>query len=408
MCTIKEPTPNKDLTSDNIKKILINLGNLQGRKSEWIRSDLTVIKSNTISRIFWTLFAKHFNWSRKLFFSIDLEQSKNKLNAIRPAILGLNDENMEKIYNNAVAKFNLVASNYQVEPIMKKSLNNGPDALPMVSQEPIIIQNVVSDPKESLDEMTHRLFKLLADETEELIRDVETFPFLISEHRFTNILCPKHTAIVYIKQDLTSPEQSPSYIHANRIDTPKGKPFIAAQVNLQHDKFWKAAMLHTNLIIDLTSGREIEKYYPELNQTMEVNGLKIFCSKQEADGNNIVISTYTVSNEDGEVKEIKRIHYIAWVDFSATGAEDLIGLIKVADQHMEIGIPPIVHCRAGVGRTGTFITVYNVLHRIKEGTFEGEKTLKELILSGRVARGPVYVQSKAQLRLLLEITYQGN
>lgn len=397
----------KGLITDTIEAKLINLGSLEGRKSAWIRSDLEVVKSNCVSRIFWTLFAKHFEWARKLFFCIDLEESKRQLDKIRLSIIPLNDKKLESLYEVAAAKFNLIASNHRVDFInarqeLKENVGMGKESIKIPAKADSI-PLPIPEKKESLDAMANRLFNQLERETEALTDAIETLPHNYREHRFENVFCPINTAIEY---DKSESENETFYIHANRVESPKGKTFIAAQVNLQHNKFWKAVLLHTDIIIDLTSGGEIKAYYPPVNETLTEKDVSIFCSKQENVDDKFIISTYTVSKE-GQSKEIKRIHYIAWADFNAAGVEDVLKLIALVDQQMTKESVPMVHCRAGVGRTGTFITAYNLMHRKKENSFEGEKTLKELILAGRIARGPLYVQSKVQLRLLLEIASQG-
>lgn len=400
MCVLNKLI-SEEVLIPNFEVRLRSLGSLEGRESAWIRSDLSTGKSSRVSRIFWSLFAKHFNWARKFFFCVDLEESKRQLDKIRLSIISSHDKKLEKLYDAAAAKFNLIAANHRVDLIhARKELreNSHMEKKPLKTPaETIPIQ--ISEKKESLNEMAKRIFDELDRETKKLTDAIETMPYNYREHRFDDVFCPVHTAVDYAKSESGN---ATFYIHANRVKLPNGKTFIAAQVNLQHNKFWKAALLHTDLIVDLTNGREIKAYYPSLEETLVENDVTIFCSKQENVDDKFIISTYTVSKED-QSKEIKRIHYTAWADFSATGVEDVLKLIAIVDRHMTNETVPMVHCRAGVGRTGTFITAYNLVHRKKENSYEGEKTVKELILAGRVARGPLYVQSKAQLTLLLEI-----
>jgi len=71
---------------------------------------------------------------------------------------------------------------------------------------------------------------------------------------------------------------------------------------------------------------------------------------------------------------------------------------------------PFFHCRAGVGRTGTVISglVINELSKgkIDKHFFESEQytlnKLKDIVLTGRKARGPLFVQNASQFQLLAE------
>lgn len=361
---------------ENLNRTLQKLANLQGRKTAWIRSDLTIVNSTCISRFFWTIFAKHFDWARKFFYRIDLETSRRKLSDLQTIVFNFNDESLKLNYLNAISKFNKVAFNHQI------------------SRESI---SKLIDPvhHESVKEKTDRLFADLAVETEKLMRNIEHLPFIFGEHRFDDVLCPKHTAISYTKNPL-------DYIHANRVDFPKGKSFIAAQVNLRHDKFWKAAILHTNLIVDLTTPRDSIVYYPGLNQTYVTDDVKITCAGEEDIAAHFKLSTYSVTTEDGVKKNIKRIHYNNWNDYSDTALDELITLINLVEKHTDEGISPMVHCRAGVGRTGTFMAACHLKHLKTESPLDSEKLLVDTILFGREARGALFVQSKEQLTLLIK------
>lgn len=65
-------------------------------------------------------------------------------------------------------------------------------------------------------------------------------------------------------------------------------------------------------------------------------------------------------------KEIKQIEYLNWPDHGVpTSPASLLALV-----HSFLAIPPsetiLVHCSAGVGRTGTFIAISNLLRYIDE------------------------------------------
>ena len=81
------------------------------------------------------------------------------------------------------------------------------------------------------------------------------------------------------------------------------------------------------------------------------------------------------TKEENSEKEIKQIHYGSWPDHQSVNIESIYGNILFMFNFVdkEIGKSPIlVHCSAGVGRTGTFLALYNlyrdILNQIHEDT----------------------------------------
>lgn len=84
----------------------------EATKRTWIRSDLTLSKSNWFTRLIWILVAKHFDCLRRAFFGIDLKQSQENLVAINikmlrnPARYG----KYEAMFKKAVANYEKIVS----------------------------------------------------------------------------------------------------------------------------------------------------------------------------------------------------------------------------------------------------------------------------------------------------------
>ena len=218
-------------------------------------------------------------------------------------------------------------------------------------------------------------------------------------HRFSDILCPRKTAVVIAGQ----------YLHANTVGkTIAQRSFVASQAPLAKDyeTFWKAIFERNPTIFDLTTIQDqanggVTKYYPDkLGQTMKYGAMSVTLIKVSG-----WIYTYQIQNtETMFVKNIKRCHYADWKDFDAVSMPALHGLV----QEVETLSPNPkdllwIHCRAGVGRTGSLITALVLKEKIERGEINKENlddSLVEIIVELRKQRGPNFVQQKGQLDLL--------
>lgn len=72
---------------------------------------------------------------------------------------------------------------------------------------------------------------------------------------------------------------------------------------------------------------------------------------------------------NGDTKDIRHFFYNKWADFSKPEAEDRAALVQLTKVTRDIAgsTPRIVHCSAGVGRTGTWIAMDFLLKELEEG-----------------------------------------
>lgn len=152
------------------------------------------------------------------------------------------------------------------------------------------------------------------------------------------------------------------------------------------------------------------------------------------------IMKLTVRSERLEGKERSKIihHYLysAWPDFGVPERSDRAALIELvratrrtpnthspmglggssqhdsnaSSENMESEAPRIVHCSAGVGRSGTFIALDYLLSELEEGTFDGRgpkdwDPIADAVESMRKQR-MMMVQGETQFLLLYEIMRQ--
>jgi protein tyrosine phosphatase len=239
---------------------------------------------------------------------------------------------------------------------------------------------------------------------EQLFADLETKTKLLTikmlepcqaNHRFTNIECPANTAIQL--------EGTQKTLHANKVQV-KGSQidFVASQapMNIEIATFWKAICAGSYAIFDITTPKDYQitttspatKYWPESSAPLKLAALTITLESTEG-----YLRTYQVS-VDNVTKKIQRYHFSEWPDF---GSIDIKKLAELVDGMEKVQNPNIwVHCRAGVGRTGTLITSYFVKEKITKGEIRKDNldnSLMALILDLRQQRGPGFVQTAGQL-----------
>ena len=170
-----------------------------------------------------------------------------------------------------------------------------------------------------------------------------------------------------------------NYINASYIDGPikeDSKLFIATQSPLKETipSFWKMIFTHKiKLVIMLSSGpgEAVGRntiYWPEDKENpliFEENNLSIeFVDKAEIIENGLILKKFKINKEF----EVKQIHIICWPDHGMPKDQNLtndifetmISYIKMERKGEKVS-PIVVHCSAGVGRTGTLIAVYEII-----------------------------------------------
>ncbi|CAI5439790.1 unnamed protein product [Caenorhabditis angaria] len=183
--------------------------------------------------------------------------------------------------------------------------------------------------------------------------------------------CVKETRIV-----LKNPKND--FIHANRVKMPNNSIFIATNAPLMEDKanktddtsgdFWEMVWQEkVNTIAMLCQviedGRQrCAQYFPE----KEGNVLKFgdfaikFIEIKKSDDlpSKTIWRRFELTNKKfaGEKRMINHINFVGWPDFSVPDDPKLvINLVKFVCETNENNAPIVVHCVAGLGRTGVFL-----------------------------------------------------
>ena len=171
-----------------------------------------------------------------------------------------------------------------------------------------------------------------------------------------------------------------SYINASFIDGPfqqDEKMFIAAQGPMKNTihKFYSMCFIHdVKLIIMLCPFEEVgrskcQNYLPnELNQIVQLEGdLEVVKTSEEWIVKDSLIRREIYIRKNGIIKSITHLQAIDWPDCfkpnSFTGTGTIYRLLKFIGEFRDIypSSPVLIHCIAGTGRTGTLISIVNLV-----------------------------------------------
>ena len=177
-------------------------------------------------------------------------------------------------------------------------------------------------------------------------------------------------------------EHGNQYINASWIHFPFPGKFIATQGPIPRtiEDFWiMCNKYEVETIVMLCNFKEknVEKcaYYLNLkNRYFEITNMY----EQEID-NGIILRKFKLINYyEKIVNNISQIHLTCWDDHTALNSAYFDKIIKIINFIDQNGLykTVVVHCSAGVGRTGTFISLYNLYHEIK---IQIESKNKEII-----------------------------
>lgn len=183
------------------------------------------------------------------------------------------------------------------------------------------------------------------------------------------------------------------YINASWIEL-GCRTYIATQGPLHNtvDDFWQMIYAYGGdpaVIVMLTPLHELgmekcARYWPE-NRTKPLVlgkkpayrfGLEISTKKHHTHNNQYEYSELHVTpiNSEYPPHTVHHIYYHTWLDFTKPDAEsDLRSLIYLVNNHLRNQCaPPIIHCSAGIGRTGTYMAMDALISRIDKSIIPSE------------------------------------
>ncbi|XP_053738718.1 receptor-type tyrosine-protein phosphatase F isoform X1 [Synchiropus splendidus] len=192
------------------------------------------------------------------------------------------------------------------------------------------------------------------------------------KNRYANVIAYDHSRVVLTPVDAVP---GSDYINANYIDGyRKQNAYIATQGPLPEtlSDFWRMVWeQRSNTIVMMT--RLEEKSRVKCDQYWPIRGTETYGMIQVTMLDTVDLATYSVrtfalyKNGSSEKREVRQFQFMAWPDHGVPEYPTpiLAFLRRVKACNPPDAGPMVVHCSAGVGRTGCFIVIDAMLERMK-------------------------------------------
>ncbi|XP_048240495.1 receptor-type tyrosine-protein phosphatase F-like isoform X5 [Haliotis rufescens] len=224
-----------------------------------------------------------------------------------------------------------------------------------------------------------------------------------SKNRYVNILAYDHSRVKLLPLD---EDECSDYINANYIPGyTSPREYIASQGPLSQTTvdFWRMIWEQKVPLIVMLTGlmeggvRKLDMYWPdEMNAPKQYGDLVVeLINKSPLSKFTIMIFNMTLGND---TRTVKHFFLPGWHDYNANLDEgdviDFARYVRAELKPTDEG-PMLVHCSAGVGRTGTYLSVDYFIQVIDNCDIDGEVDIFSYVLKMRNNR-PFMVQSEKQ------------
>lgn len=223
----------------------------------------------------------------------------------------------------------------------------------------------------------------------------------ISKNRYEAVLPTPQTRV---KLNLIHGIEGSDYINANYIDgevAGSSKYYIACQAPLENtlSDFWRMIWeQNCGVIVMLTdlNPSKATQYWPEEGKVSSYGNILV-CHKnsfQLGEGfivRSLLLRLYQEGAVKTPIREVVHLQYENWPDFGVPAStkpiQDLMLLLtkfkERASSTYNLGGPAVVHCSAGLGRTGTFIALHIAIQQISTNS---TPCIKQIVLNLRKQR----------------------
>ncbi|XP_026206995.1 receptor-type tyrosine-protein phosphatase H isoform X7 [Anabas testudineus] len=236
----------------------------------------------------------------------------------------------------------------------------------------------------------------------EQTQKVAVLPENKPKNRFNNVL-----PYDWCRVKLTTSDSSESsdYINANYMPGyNSNREYIATQGPLPStvNDFWRMIWEQTVggvvMVTNCTEGgrTKCERYWPA-NSTPCLYGNLLVTMTSEQQDPNWTLRDFNVKHRNtSEQRTVKHFHFTSWPDHGVPQCTEVLmqfrGLVRRHIERERTGAPTVVHCSAGVGRTGTIIALDVLLQQLEK---KGEVDINGFVHKMRLNR-PHMVQTESQ------------
>ncbi|KAH8387431.1 hypothetical protein KR093_007039 [Drosophila rubida] len=223
----------------------------------------------------------------------------------------------------------------------------------------------------------------------------------LTKNRYTDVLCYDHSRVVLAREE---EDDLSDYINANFVDGYKQKnAYISTQGPLPKTSqdFWRMIWEQHCLVIVMTT-RVMERgrvkcgqyWEPTEDSSLEFGNYHVRTISVECNEDYTVASLELRNLKTDEIRNVSHWQFTSWPDYGVpSSAMAMLNFLqKVRDKQAQLvralgdtwaghvrGPPIVVHCSAGIGRTGTFITLDICISRLEDvGTADIRGTVEKI------------------------------
>ncbi|KAH9507140.1 hypothetical protein DERF_011838 [Dermatophagoides farinae] len=221
------------------------------------------------------------------------------------------------------------------------------------------------------------------------------------KNRYVDVLSYDHSRV---RLPMIDNDPNSDYINANYVDGYRQKrAFISTQGPLTKTfvDFWRCIWYNKTIVIVMTT-RTMERcrakcgqYWPlDEKATLKFGNFLIINNHVDQDKDWMISNLTLVNTDTNERRTIVHMQFTSWPDFGVP--QSAIAMLefrqKVRDYQKQylktidwkghpLGPPIVVHCSAGIGRTGTFITIDISIQRLDDrNRIDIKKTVEKIRL----------------------------
>ncbi|XP_056877816.1 receptor-type tyrosine-protein phosphatase O isoform X3 [Takifugu flavidus] len=211
----------------------------------------------------------------------------------------------------------------------------------------------------------------------DLSHDAADLPINRPKNRYTNILPYDFSRVRLVS---LHNDEGADYINANFIPGyRRAEEYIATQGPLPETRndFWKMVLQQrAPIIVMLTQCNErrrvkCDHYWPFTDDLIMYGEISVEMLS-ESESPEWTVRKFRLGNAD-ESRDVLHLNYTSWPDHgvpTVNAIESILQFVHIVRQQANRTKEPIVvHCSAGVGRTGTFIALDRLMQHIREHEF---------------------------------------